>query len=193
MSTKNRPPSAIVPANPVKAALPACRAILPYCFSDSRPRNRPMKIPLRCATTLCIALLAFGQTASAAKEGYYRWQDGEGEVHFTQQPPRGQQYQFIETKGGAAYQPAPRLDENDAENEQTQASPGDTAPKKMEVLPPKDPAICAQARSNMQRLQLNGARIRVTEADGSSRLLNQEEIATQRERAQEAIKLHCEN
>lgn len=126
----------------------------------------------------------------AGKEGYYRWKDDTGEVHFTQQPPLGRQYDFIETRGGA------NVVNNNAAAESADGQVDDggaatAAPKKMEVLPPKDPVICSQAKSNLLTLQKSGARIRVTDPDGTSRLLNDEEVAEQKRRAQEAVGIHC--
>ena len=61
----------------------------------------------------------------------------------------------------------------------------------MEVLPPKDPSICEQAKGNLQSLSTHGARIRATDADGKARYLTAEEIEQQRLRAEEAIRIHC--
>lgn len=151
-----------------------------------------MKRPhFRSFATLCLfvcATVLLTPSSLAGKEGYYRWKDDAGETHFTQQPPLGRQYQFIETRGGASVVSNPSSGDSAGNDDGAKA---DTAPQRMEVLPPKDPAICSQAKSNLLTLQKNGARIRVTDPDGTARLLNEKEVAEQKQRAQEAIGIHC--
>ena len=59
----------------------------------------------------------------------------------------------------------------------------------MEVMPEKDPALCEQAKNNLKALE--GARIRITEPDGSKRLLSEDEKEGQRANARKFIKVHC--
>ena len=146
-----------------------------------------MKKPLLISVLLGLALLSINSLA--AKEGYYRWQDDKGEMHFTQQPPVGRSYTFIETRSGASL--TSQMEEQEVQASEDQ-DPSATRPQKMEVVPPKNPKICEQARGNMSSLQLAGARIRVSNADGSSRYLNDQEIEEQKNRARQAISLHCD-
>ncbi len=135
-------------------------------------------------TTLALASL----NTHAEKNGYYRWSDDEGKIHFTQQPPNGRASVFIKTSSGAS------LDSDVSTNESSvdvAATSSEAIPEKMEVLPPKNPEQCAKAKANMQSLAANGARIRISNADGTSRFLNSEEINEQKNRAQEVIKVHC--
>lgn len=137
---------------------------------------------------LCAGLLVCSLDANADKTGYYRWADDEGKQHFTQQPPKGRKYDFVETRSGATIH-SDGTDLTSANEPENNGS--DAAPEKMEILPPKDPALCKKAKGNMQSLKANGARIRITNADGSTRMLNTEEIKQQENRAQQVIKLHC--
>ena len=139
---------------------------------------------------LCTGFLVCSLGANADKTGYYRWADDEGKQHFTQQPPKGRQYDFVETRSGATT----HSDGNDMfadTNDEQGTDNNEMMSEKMEILPPKDPALCAKANANMQSLKANGARIRITNPDGSSRMLNTEEIKQQENRAQQVIKLHC--
>lgn len=140
---------------------------------------------------LCAGLLISSVSVHADKTGYYRWADNEGKQHFTQQPPVGRKYDFVETRSGATIHSDGIELAGQGDGEQ-QASGNDAAPEKMEILPPKDPVLCEKAKGNMQSLKANGARIRITNADGSTRMLNPEEIKQQENRAQQVIKLHCE-
>ena len=142
---------------------------------------------------LCAGLFATHFSAYADKTGYYRWADDDGKQHFTQQPPLGRKYHFVETRGGATMQSeefGDATNETDSESG-TDASSNNDAPVKMEIIPPKDPELCAKAKGNMQSLKANGARIRITNADGSSRMLNAEEIKEQEYRAQQVINQNC--
>ncbi|AKH68987.1 protein of unknown function (DUF4124) [Spongiibacter sp. IMCC21906] len=138
-----------------------------------------------------LLLLSLGicATAHAGKQGYYRWQDEGGEVHFSQQPPHGQRYEFISTGSNTPYT-APEF--ANQQNGNSSPTDSDKQPEKMEILPPKDPAICQKAKRNLQSMQAN-ARIRVTNADGSSQLLSPKDIEVQRARAKEAVKIHCDS
>lgn len=128
----------------------------------------------------------------AAKSGYYRWTDDEGEVHFTQKPPLGRPSVFVETASGRQSSPSVR-------NNTASSSPSDDGtdtpsagtPNKMEVLPPKDPKLCTQAQGNMESLSVSGARIKATDKDGKARYLTPEEIEVQKQRAQDIIDIHC--
>ena len=142
---------------------------------------------------LCAGLLVASFSAYADKTGYYRWADDDGKQHFTQQPPQGRKYYFVETRGGATMQSEEYgNDADDTGSEaETDSANNDAAPAKMEIIPPKSPELCEKAKANMQSLKANGARIRITNADGSSRMLNAEEIKEQENRAQQVIKLNC--
>lgn len=137
---------------------------------------------------LGLALLLSANHSFAAKSGYYRWTDADGEVHFSQQPPVGHRYEFVETHTGRR---SSAVDDAPGESPAA-ADTAATTPSSMEVLPPKDPAICKQAKGNMESLSVAGARIKATDANGKARYLSPEEIEQQRLRAEEAIRIHCE-
>ncbi|MFT6164331.1 MAG: hypothetical protein ACJA1T_000328 [Zhongshania aliphaticivorans] len=145
--------------------------------------NKTLLIVSLFSTLAVVSLSSY-----ADKSGYYRWSDDEGKIHFTQQPPNGRTSVFIKTSSGTSLDSDVSTSESSAEL----ADNGDeTIPEKMEVLPPKNPELCTKAKANMQSLAANGARIRISNADGSSRFLNSEEINEQKNRAQEVIKIHC--
>lgn len=142
---------------------------------------------------LCASISVISHNSYADKMGYYRWTDNEGKQHFTQQPPLGRRYEFIETRSGASISSGGSDDFTEV-REEVEEEPDaelDNVPDKMEILPPKDPALCKKAQENLRSLTANGARIRITNPDGSTRMLNAEEIKQQENRAQSIIKLHC--
>ena len=137
-------------------------------------------------------ILGFSMNLSAdSKSGYYRWKDKDGNLKLSDRPPEaGIKAEFIETPGSrrsrsTSDEPA----EQQAATGQAQpATPGE--PVKMEVVPEKDPERCKQAQENMKAFE-GFSRIRVTDADGTQRLLTEEEKQVQIERSKKAIKDNC--
>ena len=128
----------------------------------------------------------FAATAVAAGDaGHYRWTDENGVVKYADRPPEGVEAEFIKfasTKHSKPSTPA-------ATTQPATDSAAADAPATMEGLPAKDPKLCKQAQNNLKAL--DSARIRITEPDGSKRLLNEEEKEAQKENARKFIKVHC--
>ncbi|MFT5889436.1 MAG: hypothetical protein ACI9BO_002263 [Zhongshania sp.] len=138
--------------------------------------------------SLGVGLALLSLNVHAAKAGYYQWSDDKGKQHFSQQPPIGRKYLFIETSSGASMSSDGIA--SSAENSDNDDSDVAKA-EKIEIVPPKDPELCAKAESNMRSLAANGARIRISNIDGTTRFLSPAEIAEQKNRAQDVITLHC--
>ena len=147
------------------------------------------------STTLMSCLLAILLGASsfshAGPDGHYRWTDENGKVHYSDRPPAGVDAEFIRFTGSKS-SPKPSTPEGE-ENTAGAKAEGATPPGTLEVEPetPKDPKICAQAQSNLKALSGN-PKVRITETDGSKRLLTNDEKEAQRERARGFIKLYCD-
>lgn len=141
-----------------------------------------MSILLR-ALLLSAGLLA-ATSMQAGPSGHYRWIDENGTVKYADRPPEGVEAEFIKfasTKHSEPGKPAaPQASEGDAASK---------APRKLETLPAKDPELCKQAQRNLKALE--AARIRITEPDGSKRVLNEEEKEEQRANARKFISVHC--
>lgn len=121
---------------------------------------------------------------SLAESGHYRWTDENGTVKYSDRPPEGIKAEFIKFSSS---RPS-KASEPDSTDQQTEDS-ATAGPRKLEALPAKDPQLCKQAQNNLKALQ--AARIRITEPDGSKRVLNEEEKEEQRENARKFIKVHC--
>ena len=124
-------------------------------------------------------------TAQADTSGHYRWKDAQGNIHYSDRPPEGVESEFIKFSTGK--RSTPPADEQAQEQEGEQLATGQ---RKMEVLPEKDPKLCQQAQANLQALE--GARIRLTEADGTQRFLTEKEKDQQRANARKFISIHCD-
>lgn len=149
-----------------------------------------MTIARHLATSLYLCSCLMLPTAAMAADGHWRWTDSEGEQHYSDRPPAGIEAEFIEFATGRGKKSSPAATPA-APSSPTVPGKGETAKNNdMEILPEPDPEICAQAKGNLQAL--NGKpRVRITEADGSIRMLTEEEKEEQRENARKFVKLYC--
>lgn len=129
--------------------------------------------------------LVIATSIHANQAGHYRWTDDKGTVQYSDRPPEGIKAEFIKFASGR------HSTDNDATSAQGNASTG-SAGTPAQIVPAasiKDPELCKQAQKNMKAL--DSARIRITEPDGSKRLLTEEEKEEQRQSAQKFINVHC--
>lgn len=137
-------------------------------------------------------LTGFALSALAAKQGLYRWYDENGQPQYADRPPVGVQSEFIESAySGTGKEDSPSTTNTEVTAKEKTSGSFDEQPKSLEIVPPKDPAICKQAQDNLRALT-GTPRVRITEADGTVRFLNEEEKEAQRERARQFIKLNCD-
>lgn len=120
--------------------------------------------------TLCLASLAFGSQALAAK--VYKWVDDAGVTHFSEHPPKNTESTVIKPQTGhsepvhydstgqlsSAPQPTAATPINDQAAQQRQAAADEARAK-------KNPERCAAARKNMETLQ-NFGRVKVKDKEG---------------------------
>ncbi len=125
---------------------------------------------------------------NAETNGHYRWVDDQGNVKYSDRPPAGVEAEFIKF---AASRTSKASNQSAAENSETPSKSTPTAqiPEKLEVMQAKDPKLCAQAKQNLKAL--DGARIRITEPDGSQRFLSEEEKEDQRDNARKFMDINC--
>lgn len=152
--------------------------------------SRQFALPL----LLSAVLFSFVTPTLAAKQGHWEWTDSNGQPQYSDQPPSGVDAKYVESSYGKAPNAAKssngKTESGDDKNVGAD-KPSASQPIQMEVLPEKDPAICAQATSNLQALE-TAPRIRITDADGSKRILTGEEKEAQKDRARQIMKMHCE-
>jgi len=145
-----------------------------------------------------LLIVAAGQllpAVSLAEDGYYKWTDNRGRPqHSDRPPPSGIEYEFISTDTGMKRRVS-------AEESRTSANDGSMAPSmpapardggalEQEVVVDKDPALCDQARGNLDSLN-SAARVRIRDNDGTIRYLTEEEKNVQRQKALDLITVHC--
>ena len=145
--------------------------------------------------TLVLATLAFtlGYIASASGETYYRWNDERGNpVHSDRPPDTGIDYEVIST--GSSLKRVVDAEEGAVPPEITTRAGNEfeeVDPKTQAQVQKKNPEYCQRAKDNLNALNTS-ARIRVRDAQGEFRFLNEEEKTARRQEAEEAIATHCE-
>ncbi len=136
---------------------------------------------------LFITIVSSALTAQAAKQGHWRWTDENGTVQYSDRPPEGVESEFIEF---AAPRSSARSKSQGPVSSAAEEQQAGKTFDEMEVLPEKDPELCRQAQNNLKALE--AARIRITEPDGTKRILTEDEKETQRANANKFIELHCD-
>ena len=135
-------------------------------------------------------------TPSSASDTYYRWKDEQGKLVVSDRPPtdEGVEYEVVSPRSTLVRRVSPGEGAVPAEvnprpgNEFEQV---DTRREQLEVIP-KNPESCARARANMETLNTS-ARIRIRDMQtGELRFISEEEKETQRQKARDIIRVHCE-
>lgn len=124
-------------------------------------------------------LFAFSLTASAAEKIMYKWTDTQGEVHYTERPPKDIEYTII--KSYADESPTPRA------TKQVESAP--KAQEKNSYTTWRD-ENCTIATQNLDVLD-NASRIGVDDGQGGTRLMTDEEKATKIKAMTEQRNKYC--
>ena len=153
----------------------------------------PKKLGSAVATAM--VLLSLSGWASAAGGTYYRWIDASGtEVNSDRPPPAGIEYETVSTSTNLL-QPR-KTQEAPAASEVPSAQPKEdksaAAPaSSTNTIFQKNPEYCEAAKKNLETLSTK-ARIRLSDADGNIRYIDEKEKAEQRATAEAIIEQHCD-
>jgi hypothetical protein len=150
---------------------------------------------LSSAVATAVVLISLSGLAGAAGGTYYRWVDASGtEVNSDRPPPAGIEYETVSTNTNLLQQeaqpeapataPAPSVAPEEAQG--TAAPAGST-----NTIFQKNPEYCEAARKNLETLSTH-ARIRLSDAEGNIRYIDEKEKAEQRATAEAIIAQHCE-
>lgn len=135
---------------------------------------------------LVVTFLCMVFNITAAPSGLYRWTDENGQVQYSDRPPEDIKSTFIKLSSGKS---SKAYKSETPSGSDAALKDGIEPGKSLEIMPEKDPALCLQAKKNLKALE--GARIRITEPDGSKRFLTEDEKEGQRENARKFIKINC--
>ena len=139
----------------------------------------------RFAISLIAIFSSMCGTLQADPSGYFRWKDAEGNLKMSDRPPKaGIEAEFVRTSGSSRTS-------NTQTDDSVKKVAETTEPKTMEIMPPKDPARCQLAKANMKAFE-GYSRIRITDTDGTKRLITEEEKKVQVKRAISAIDQNCD-
>jgi Domain of unknown function (DUF4124) len=138
----------------------------------------------------CLAL-ATASLSSHAENTYYRWNDERGNpVHSDRPPAEGIEYEVVSTGSNLIRKVGA---EEGAVPASTDPVPGNEFdPVKASGMdqPKKNPEYCKRAQDNLATLN-SSARIRTRNKEGEYRFLDEDEIATEKAKALEAVAVHC--
>ena len=143
-----------------------------------------------------VVLLTLSGWTTAAGGTYYRWTDATGtEVNSDRPPPAGIDYETVSKNTNLLQQETPQGQPTtiEAQSEPARKQNNDAAPPATatNAIIKKNPEYCEAAKKNLETLSMHG-RIRLSDADGNIRYLNEDEKAEQLATAQAIIAQHCE-
>ena len=119
-----------------------------------------------------------------------KWTDESGVVHYGDRPPAKVMSQEIKVNRPPSNpgKPLPRLGDEDAD-ETAEQNPEMQAPT-TETSEEQAQQACEQARNDLRVIQ-RSTRIRLKQADGTTRFMTKEEIEERRERSEQDIEQFC--
>lgn len=136
------------------------------------------------ALMLALALPAMAQT--------YRWVDENGQVHYSQTPPKGQDAARVAPPPGPAS--APNQDSiNQALKESVESAPKEKAKAEEEArLRSEREARCRQSREHLERLDTYPAqRLLTTDAEGNTTRASEDDVAKRRAELERSVSSDC--
>lgn len=136
-------------------------------------------------TVLAVALAA--PTSALAR--IYKWVDEEGNVQYTQSPPRDRPAETIETRLPKR-QGAPQQSDAEPEADADAGAGGDGQEQVALEQKEQMQRNCEIARQNAKLLEA-GVRVRVQDQEGNRQILDEEQIAQKRAETQRQIELFC--
>jgi len=134
-----------------------------------------------------LANLVCSQSAFSSNK-VYTWTDEEGTIHYGERPPKDTKATVIRTRTGKG-DPSPQVESTPAP---TPAQTTSTAePQQAETESLKNPERCEAARKNLETLKTS-TRIRIADADGAMRYLNEDELEQKKADMEKTIEQACE-
>jgi len=147
---------------------------------------------LRYQLPLLAVLVAFlASPIAEAQKVHYRWINDRGyPVHSDRPPPKGTDYEVIETgsdlirkvSGDEGAVPAETMPRVGNEFTPIDTRPDETGP---------NPELCQRARENLAALN-SGAEISMRNDQGEERVLGDDEVEAQRAKANDSIRRYCQ-
>jgi hypothetical protein len=144
---------------------------------------------LLCTALLCAAAVSAVQTAAGTT--HYRWLNERGHpVHSDRPPPKGVDYEVITT--GSGLKRVVTAEEGAVPPEVTPRVGNDFDPVDEDEArrSKKNPELCSRARSNLEALTTK-SKVIMRNDQGEERVLSEEEIESEREKAEALVSVYC--
>ncbi|MFC1578849.1 DUF4124 domain-containing protein [Pseudomonadota bacterium] len=168
-----------------------CRSTLSYRKVTRKCGDGDVKYMIQTWLSLAAALLMLVSCSAAAAESvHYRWMDSRGNpVHSDRPPPEGVAYEVISTNSSLVRKVDPT---EGAVPATTEPSPGNEFEQVNAKPQPikKNSEQCKRAQQNLETLNTK-KNIQIRNDQGELRSLNEEEKEIQRQKAKDAIAVHC--
>ncbi len=120
--------------------------------------------------------------ASSASAGLYKWVDSGGNVHYSQKPPRDQQFERLKPAAAAPEDSKPLYPSTTLKKSNDTVATETAKNKKIRAT------NCLNAKNNLKSYQLSR---RVRDKDGKVTIVDDKERAQQIEKAKKAISQFC--
>ena len=135
-------------------------------------------------TILLAGLCCANFSALAADKYMYKWKGDDGELHYTERPPQGIDYQRIRVRAKESKSPAvtSRMAPKPVQDDQIKKADDSYASWRK--------GNCDIARKNLDVLE-NASRIAQDDGEGGTRLMTDEEKKANTDRANEQIEKYC--
>lgn len=144
---------------------------------------------MRASWILCFACL-LGASAMADAATIYKWTDTQGQVHFGSQPPVGHPSETISTRSVRLPAPATVKTPTTEQVADNQSDIDREVKREIAREQAELRQFCTRARTNLAQLN-NNPRL-LTEIDGKTVRLTEQERQERIRQAQEQIKEHCQ-
>jgi hypothetical protein len=122
----------------------------------------------------------------------HKWIDEDGNVHYSDAPPAATKTEGVRVQSAPSNpgRPLPRLSDEQGGDSAAAGVGAGAGADKQKVASEQAAAICERARNDLDILD-NNTNIRLHQADGTTRNLDQVEIGQRRTRAQAEIERYC--
>ena len=134
-------------------------------------------------TLLLMTIFVFSASAFA---GLYKWTDNEGNVHYSQKPPKNQQFKRLKAPPPAPANAKPLYPSQSTNNSKT-GNTGKTTKEteKAKILKAEN---CAKARKNLSNYQVHR---RIKDKDGNVKIISDDDRAAKIANANKDVEHYC--
>lgn len=139
-------------------------------------------------STIILTLCLCSPLGHGASEEFYRWTGEDGTIHYGSTPPQGVKAELVKTTVTKA---PPNSQENSGEAGASNGTANPEAPQLTEEQIKEQKQLCSDERKRVSALSKPGNRIRMQQADGSTKYLNQQEVSQELKASKDYVEQAC--